>query len=142
MAKEKEATTAVAKKEDDQFVEIGNQSFNLNQIIENVGSMKEGAVLSSEYWTPEPGDSYRVVFAGMSTMKKMNGEEGDKIDAIRLFFTEGKDKQGKFFKNADKVLVSTCRDFPEGKAVKIECTGWEQSPKGKYRQFTVTDLKS
>lgn len=136
--KENNQETAVALQEE-AITTIGDVSVDINALCDDVSKMKKGAVISSDYWTPEIGETVRAVFAGMTTMKKMETTTDEQIPAIKLLFVDGEDK-GKFFKNADKVLVSVCKDLKAPSPIEIECTGTKGNAGRKYKTFNVTAL--
>lgn len=138
MASKKEETAVAVK--DEKIVTIGDETMNIDQLVEQVGQMKVGATISSDYWTPEVGESVKVVFAGMSSMKALNAQsENDTVPAVKLLMTEGESK-GLFVKNADKVLVGICKDLTAPKPILIECTGKDGKPGRQYKTFVVKEL--
>lgn len=138
MAK-KEETTAPAVIEQSTEVEINGKVLNVEETLQALEGMKEGELIVSDYWTLEPGEEARVVFAGMTKMNKMNGEAGEMIDAVKLVVN---DEDGKFNKiNADKVIVSTCRNLTAPTALKITCIGKIKSSKGHYKDYEIRKLQ-
>ena len=103
-------------------------------------TMEEGESIMNDYWTLEPGETVKVVFTGMTSMKGMGASAGQDVDAINLVV---KDEEGKFKKIcADKVLVSACRNLTAPTALSITCTGMVKSKGGfSYKDFEVRKLQ-
>jgi len=88
--------------------------------------------MTSEYLKLEISEEVRCWFLGMAKIKKIDGEDGETSDAVRLL-----QEDGSYAINADAVIVSTCRQFiktdDNGKDITaptpicIQCTG-EKGP--------------
>jgi len=139
MAKEKETTNApaVVEKENTQL-NVNGKVMNIEETLTALDGMEEGELVSNDYWTPTEGEVVKAIFVGMTKMNKMNSDS-EMIDAIKLVM---QDEDGKFNKiNADKVLVSACRNLEAPTALSITCVGKIKSAKGSYRDFEIRKLK-
>lgn len=137
MAKKEESTAPAVVEKEVTEINVGGKVLNLEETLEAMEQMELGEIVSSDYWTIEPGESVRAVFVGMGKMNKMNTDD-EMIDAVKLVI---KDENGKYNKiNADKVLVSACRNLPVPTMLSITCVGKLKSGKGSYKDFEVRKL--
>jgi hypothetical protein len=136
MSKEtKNAETPATIEKEVTEVQLGGKILNVEELFEAMEGMEPGEIISNEYFTMEPGESVKAIFSGMTKMKKMNTDD-EMIDAVKLMI-----KEGKYNKiNADKVLVSACRDLPVPTMLSITCIGKVKSAKGQYKDFEVRKL--
>lgn len=111
-------------------------------ILKQVEEAEVGQELGSDYFTLEVGEEARVVFIEMATINKLNGNAGEKTDAVRLLGVDGRMKIC-----ADKVIVSICGNLAQKEEfntpLQITCTGKKKSSNGfSYKEFTVNKLIS
>lgn len=134
MSKEKSELT-VADNNLPATIEVEGRVLSIDEIASKLKSMeKSGEELTSSYFTLEPGEVERVMFLGNTTMKSKNPEEGE-TTAVKLLTAEGK-----ICVNGDRIIVGAFKDLQPMTAAEIECTGWQKSPKGKYRLFNIRKL--
>lgn len=143
MAKTKqEEEVAVTSKNSGSLTVIthdGEVNLDITSALEELKKLKEGASITSEYLTFEEdsiGETKRLIYIGITRIKKINGEDGETTEAVK--FVDGED--GTVKTNADRVLVSICSALHAPKAVAITLVGWKKSGKGKYRDFEVREL--
>jgi hypothetical protein len=94
-----------------------------------------GAEVTSEYLKFEEGEETRAWFVGMTKISKIEGESGETTDAVKLILEDGSNAI-----NADKVVVSTCRNFKESTPILIQCTGLAGAKGRQYKTFKIHEL--
>jgi hypothetical protein len=136
MAKAKEETANTPAVVNQQL-EVNGKVLNIEETLSALEGMSEGDLLSNDYWTPEEGEVVKAVFVGMTTINKMNSDT-ERVEAVQLVM---KSDEGRFNRiNADKVLVSLCRNLTAPTSLSITCVGKIQGKKGSYREFEVRKL--
>lgn len=135
MAKKEETTNAPAVVNNE--IEVNGKVLNVEETLAALEGMEDGGLISNDYWTPEEGVVYKAVFVGMTKMNKMN-TDSEMIDAVKLVMKDDEGKTNKI--NADKVLVSACRNLTAPTALSITCVGKIKSAKGSYRDFEIRKL--
>lgn len=62
--------------------------------------------LSSEYWTPEVGDSKRLIYQGLKTETTIDTRTGEEVELLVAYFYEAiSENEGKIIRNASRRLV-------------------------------------
>lgn len=144
MAKKEETAVAVAE-----LVNKGTISFkrsdgtedtlDISTAVERLRGLNDGAIITSDYLNfeqdYEKGEAVKVIFLGVKEINKMNSET-EKVMALRFLMEDGSTKT-----NADRVLVSTCKDLEAPKPLSITWVGNKKSPKGSYKLFEVRELQ-
>ena len=143
MAKKEGNEVAVAEKQNVGIITVqtddGETQLDVAEALANLKNLKEGASLTGSYLTFEEVDlgiKRKFIYIGTTRIKKINGEDGEMVDAVK--FLDG--ETGNSLTNADRVLLSTCAGLKAPKAISVEFTGWEKSTKGKYRTFDIREL--
>lgn len=118
--------------------EVTVQDLNLAQLGATLESMAhtDADEITSEYQKIEEGEELKCYFVEMAKINKINGEPGEKADAVRLLLSDGS-----FAINADSVIVSTCRSLPRLQPICIQCTGKAGKPGYQYKTFKIFKLK-
>ena len=62
--------------------------------------------LSSEYWTPESGESKRLIFQGLKSETSVDTRSGEEVELLVAYFYEAiSATEGKIIRNASRRLV-------------------------------------
>ena len=124
-------------------VRLETGDVNVAALLKEMKTAKAGIELVSEYYKFQVGEVVRAIVLGVKKMPKINGKEGETVNAIKMLTSEGQ-----WIITADVVLVSTLLDaaisFDEHKTkamVEIKCTGESAgSVAGTYKTFSVKTL--
>lgn len=95
----------------------------------------EANEITGEYLKIEVGETRRVLFIGMTTMKKIDGEDGERTPAAK-FITDS----GEHVINADAVVVSTCQSLQPYTPLELIATGLAGTKNKEYKKFKIIKL--
>lgn len=136
MSKEEKTPAKKSNEVAKAFVE-GKQELSLQQmgaILKDL-ELDEDMEVTSEYLKIEVGEEVRAFFLEMTSIKKIDGEDGETTPAVRLCLEDGT-----LAINADAVIVSTCRQFKPNTPIAIRCTGESGKTGRKYKTFKIFKL--
>lgn len=113
---------------------------SISDVLKQMEEAEVGMELVSDYLKFEIGQSERLLFYEMGTIKDQNSEDAEETKQAVVFI----DKFGKMRKTADVVLVNFCANLEsKGKKLvplQVECIGMKGVKPRQYREFSIKNL--